>query len=35
MTEDGQMLPIDEIFEGNLNLKCLGTLELWKLPIVS
>ena len=28
MTEDGQMLPIDEIFERNLDLKCLGTLEL-------
>ncbi|MGB3511036.1 MAG: DNA polymerase III subunit alpha [Microcoleaceae cyanobacterium] len=35
MTEDGQMLPIDEIFERNLDLKCLGSVAEWDFPIVS
>ncbi|MGD1804333.1 DNA polymerase III subunit alpha [Dapis sp. BLCC M126] len=35
MTEDGQMLPIDEIFERNLDLKCLGNVAEWEFPIVS
>ncbi|NEP07046.1 MAG: hypothetical protein F6K34_20875, partial [Okeania sp. SIO4D6] len=35
MTEDGQMLPIDEIFERNLDLKCLGNIAQWNFPIVS
>ncbi|NET40913.1 DNA polymerase III subunit alpha [Okeania sp. SIO2B3] len=35
MTEDGQMLPIDEIFERNLDLKCLGSVAQWEFPIVS
>jgi len=35
MTEDGQMLPIDEIFEGDLDLKCLGSVAPWEFPIVN
>ncbi len=35
MTEDGQMLPIDEIFEHHLDLKCLEGVGQWDFPIVS
>ena len=35
MTENGQMLPIDEIFERNLDLKCLRSVAEWEFPIVS
>ncbi|WP_448561289.1 DNA polymerase III subunit alpha [Trichothermofontia sp.] len=35
MTEDGQMLPIDEVFERNLELKSLSGVAQWYFPIVS
>ncbi|QIZ72059.1 DNA polymerase III subunit alpha [Oxynema aestuarii] len=35
MTEDGQMLPIDEIFEKNLGLKRVENASQWDLPLVS
>jgi DNA polymerase-3 subunit alpha len=35
MTEDGQMLPIDEIFEKNLDLKRIENASQWDLPLVS
>jgi len=35
MTEDGQMLPINEIFERNLELKSLNGVAEWHFPIVS
>ncbi|MBK4729950.1 DNA polymerase III subunit alpha [Oxynema sp. CENA135] len=35
MTEDGQMLPIDEIFEKNLDLKRVENTSQWDVPLVS
>lgn len=35
MIEDGQMLPIDEIFERNLTLKSINGVTEWHFPIVS
>ncbi|UZQ53898.1 DNA polymerase III subunit alpha [Trichothermofontia sichuanensis B231] len=35
MTDDGQMLPIDEIFERNLTLKSINGAREWYFPTVS